>query len=88
MPSLVVAAFYKLAALPDYVALRALLLQYCVAQHIQGTILLAEEGINATIAGSRAGIDAVMARLRSDPRLADPEYKESTTRRAHRRHSR
>lgn len=78
MPTLVVAAFYKFAALPDYAALRAPLLQFCIEQQLQGTILLAEEGINATIAGTRAGIDAVMARLRSDPRLADLEYKESS----------
>jgi len=78
MPPLVVAAFYKFTALPDYAALRVPLLQCCLEQHIKGTILLAQEGINATIAGSRAGIDAVMARLRSDPRLADLEYKEST----------
>jgi UPF0176 protein len=78
MPPVVVAAFYKFTALPDYVALRAPLLQYCREQHILGTILLAEEGINATIAGSRAGVDALMARLRSDPRLADLEHKEST----------
>jgi UPF0176 protein len=78
MPPLVIAAFYKFTALPDYVALRAPLRHFCVAQGIKGTILLAEEGINATISGSRAGIDAVMARLRSDPRLADLEYKESS----------
>jgi UPF0176 protein len=77
MPPLVVAAFYKFTALPDYVALRAPLLQCCLEQNIQGTILLAQEGINATIAGSRAGIDAVMAWLRRDPRLADLEHKES-----------
>lgn len=77
MPPLVVAAFYKFTALPDYAALRAPLLQFCREQNIQGTILLAKEGINATIAGSRAGIDAVLARLRSDPRLADLEHKES-----------
>jgi UPF0176 protein len=78
MPPIVVAAFYKFTALPDCAALRAPLLQYCVENQIKGTILLAEEGINATIAGSRAGIDAVMARLRSDPRLVDLEYKESS----------
>jgi len=78
MPPVVVAAFYKFTALPDYVALRAPLLQCCLEQHVLGTILLAQEGINATIAGSRAGVDAVMARLRSDPRLADLEHKESS----------
>ena len=78
MSSLVVAAFYKFTALPDYAEMRAPLLQFCREYGIQGTILLAEEGINATIAGPRAGIDSVLARLRSDPRLADLEHKESS----------
>lgn len=77
MSSLVVAAFYKFVSLPDFAALRAPLAQCCAVQQIRGTILLAEEGINATIAGSRAGVDAVLAYLRSDPRLADLEHKES-----------
>src|SRR5690606_25211299 len=47
------------------------------SQQVKGTLLLAEEGINGTIAGSREGIDAVLAYLRSDPRLATLEHKES-----------
>ncbi len=42
-------------------------------------ILLAQEGINGTIAGSRQAIDSVLWFLRSDPRLADLESKESYT---------
>jgi UPF0176 protein len=38
---------------------------------VKGTLLLAKEGINGTIAGDRAGIDAVLHWLRSDLRLAD-----------------
>jgi UPF0176 protein len=44
---------------------------------LKGTILLAREGINSTIAGDRAGIDALLENLRSDPRLSDLEHKES-----------
>ncbi len=44
---------------------------------VHGTILLAPEGVNGTIAGSREAIDAVLAQLRSDHRLADLEHKES-----------
>ena len=44
---------------------------------MKGTLLLAEEGINGTVSGSREGIDALFAWLRSDPRLADIEHKES-----------
>jgi UPF0176 protein len=57
--------------------LREPLLDACREAETCGTLLLAREGINGTIAGSRAGIDRVLAYLRSDPRLADLEHKES-----------
>ena len=50
---------------------------FCQDQQVRGTILLAQEGLNATLAGSRQGIDAVLAYLRADPRLANLEAKES-----------
>ncbi|BAZ02004.1 rhodanese domain-containing protein [Tolypothrix tenuis PCC 7101] len=73
----VVVALYKFVSLPDFAEKRESLLSYCQQQGIKGTILLAEEGINGTIAGSRQAIDAVLEFLRSDPRLTDIEYKES-----------
>lgn len=73
----VVATFYKFIKLPDFAEKRDSLLACCQAQEIKGTILLAAEGINGTIAGSRQAIDAVLSVLRSDPRLADLEHKES-----------
>lgn len=73
----IVATFYKFVRLPDYAEKQQPLLSYCIDRHIKGTILLASEGINATIAGSRQNIDSVLAFLRSDSRLADLEYKES-----------
>jgi UPF0176 protein len=77
--TLVVAAFYKFVSLPDYVDKQQPLLSFCQSQGIKGTILLAPEGINATIAGERLAIDSVLKFLRSDPRLADLEHKESYT---------
>ena len=77
VPGIVVAALYKFVALPDYRALRAPLLAVCQQAGVRGTLLLAGEGINGTIAGSRAGIDAVVGHLRSDPRLADLAPRES-----------
>jgi len=77
MSKFLVAALYKFADLPDYQTLQAPL-QACCDQHgIKGTLLLAAEGINGTIAGTHTGIHAVLARLRSDPRLADLAHKES-----------
>jgi UPF0176 protein len=73
----IVATFYKFVQLADYTEKRAPLLTYCQEQGIKGTILLAEEGINATISGSRQTIDALLYFLRSDSRLADLEPKES-----------
>jgi UPF0176 protein len=77
--SLAVATFYKFVRLPDFAAKQAPLLDYCNQQGVKGTILLAEEGVNGAIAASRQSIDAVLAFLRSDPRLADLEHKESST---------
>jgi UPF0176 protein len=77
MNSLVVAAVYKFVKLSDCAAMREPLLARCDALGITGTLLLAEEGINGTIAGTRSGIDQILAYLRSDPRLADLEHKES-----------
>ncbi len=50
---------------------------YCLEQDVHGTLLLAREGINGTIAGSRGGVDAVKAWLASDERFDGIDYKES-----------
>jgi UPF0176 protein len=78
MNRLVVAAIYKFVKLADCAALREPLLAQCEKLGIAGTLLLAEEGINGTIAGTRSGIDKLLAYLRSDPRLVDLEHKVST----------
>ncbi|EED32691.1 conserved hypothetical protein [gamma proteobacterium NOR5-3] len=75
--TVVVAALYKFVTLDDYKALREPLLEQCRLQGLKGTLLLAEEGINGTVAGSRQSLDAVLGWLRTDPRLADLEHKES-----------
>jgi len=77
MPEVIVAALYKFVTLDDFHELREPLLDACREAGTCGTLLLAREGINGTIAGSRAGIDRVLSYLRSDPRLADLEHKES-----------
>jgi UPF0176 protein len=76
--SQVIAAFYKFVSLDDYQNRRQPLLNLCQQYNIKGTILLAAEGINGTIAGTRSSIDTILATLRSDPCFADLEHKEST----------
>lgn len=77
MSNIVIAALYKFAKLPDYIEMQSGLLDFCIAQGLNGTILLAAEGINGTVAGTRAGINALMSFLRADVRLAGIEHKES-----------
>lgn len=77
MSQYVVCALYKFVTLDDYQAIQAPLLDVMLKHDVRGTLLLAQEGINGTIAGSRSGIDAVLTWLKSDPRLANIGYKES-----------
>jgi UPF0176 protein len=77
MDQFVVAALYKFVSLPDYHELREPLLEVCLAASVKGTLLLAAEGVNGTIAGSREGVDTVLNYLRADKRLADLSHKES-----------
>ena len=71
------AALYKFVALPDFAALKAPLLALCEANQVKGTLLLAPEGINGTIAGPPQGVRAVLAHLRADARLSSLQPKES-----------
>src|SRR5690606_20347711 len=75
----VVAAFYKFAPNPDYKSIRPKLLAACRAQNVKGTIILAEEGINSTIAGTRQAIDHVLTFIRNIPHFEDLEHNESYT---------
>jgi UPF0176 protein len=62
-----VAALYQFTPFPDPEALRAPLLAVCEAQGIKGTLLLAREGINGTIAGAPDGLEAVLTHIRALP---------------------
>jgi len=77
MAHYVVAALYKFADLPDFKEMILPLKILCDKHEVKGTLLLAQEGVNGTIAGSRGGIDAVVKYLRNDTRLEGLEYKES-----------
>lgn len=75
--AIVVAALYKFVSLPDFEALREPLLQSLLDNGVKGTLLLAAEGINGTVSGSRAGIDGLLTWLKRDPRFVDIDHKES-----------
>ena len=75
--TIVVSALYHFVTLEDYQDLRQPLYDFMVENHIKGTILLAKEGINGTVAGSRAAIEKLHHWLRTDARLKDFRSKES-----------
>ena len=77
--SYLIATFYKFVALSELEKTKTQILASCQAKEIKGTIILAEEGINGTIAGTPKAIADVMENLRSLEGLADLEYKESTS---------
>ncbi|MBN4078401.1 rhodanese-related sulfurtransferase [Gammaproteobacteria bacterium AH-315-C21] len=73
----VIIAFYHFTALDDYRQLKSPLLQLCESQGIKGSILLASEGVNGTVSGSRNGIDALIAWFGRDSRFEGFSLKES-----------
>lgn len=74
---IVVSALYHFVKLDNYQELRQPLYDFMVQHDIKGTVLLAEEGLNGTVAGSNESISAMHAWLRSDKRLKDLRTKES-----------
>ncbi|MEM7771383.1 MAG: rhodanese-related sulfurtransferase, partial [Cyanobacteria bacterium P01_A01_bin.37] len=77
-----VITFYKFVPLRHLETLRDELEELLAAQDIQGTILLATEGVNGTLAGSEAALNVGLAHLRAKPEFHDLEHKTSTAERA------
>ena len=73
----VVCALYKFVALPEFEALRQPLLDVMEANEVRGTLLIAAEGINGTVAAKREGIDNLLAWLDKQPNLDNIVSKES-----------
>lgn len=73
----VVAALYCFVKIPNTHNVRNHLLRISQPLDVKGTLLVAHEGINGTIAGSRTAIDEVMAQLHAVCDLTQMEYKES-----------
>lgn len=76
-PATLVATFYRFVDLSDLSPLKQQL--QAIGQHhdLKGTILLAPEGINGTVAGSRSALDRLLDHLRQDPRFAPLSHRES-----------
>jgi len=77
MQLIVVSALYHFATLKNFQSLRQPIYDFMINNDIKGTILLAQEGINGTVAGSEESIGKLHAWLRSDERLKDLRSKES-----------
>ncbi|MCM8532784.1 MAG: rhodanese-related sulfurtransferase [Lentisphaeraceae bacterium] len=79
MSDYVVCALYKFVRLENFEEMRQPLFEVMDANEVRGTLLLANEGLNGTISGSRQGIDTVLAWLNSDERINPISSKESYT---------
>ena len=73
----IVAALYQFTRFVDPASLQPPLLDVCEKNGVRGTLLLAPEGINGTIAGERDGLDAALAAIRGLPGCAGLTWKES-----------
>jgi UPF0176 protein len=80
MANFLVAALYRFVDFPDFEDWREPLLGLCRAQDVKGTVILAKEGLNGTIAGPESGVQKVLDHLREDPRFADltPKFSQAS----------
>ena len=71
MNPITIAAIYRFVSLKDYKKIKEPLLNLMLENDIKGTLLLAEEGINGTVAGRSESIEKLLDFLRKDLRLKD-----------------
>ena len=71
-----IASLYRFTRFEDPAALRAPLLAACRRAGVSGSLLLAREGINGAVAGSRGAVERALAHIRSLPGCADLEHSE------------
>jgi UPF0176 protein len=70
-----VAALYHLVRVPDCEGLKSSLIAFCKGYNILGGLIVADEGLNGTVAGNVEGIDSFIAFLRSNPLFCDIDVK-------------
>src|SRR4051794_9264907 len=73
----IIAALYHFTDLPDVTTVHAKFKALCTDLKMKGILLIAPEGINGTVGGTREAIDMFLATLKSDPRFASLSHKES-----------
>ena len=66
-----VSTFYKFAEFPDHAEWKPRLIQLGEKEKVTGTLILANEGINGTVAGPKKGLISFLEEITSDPRFAD-----------------
>ncbi len=74
-----IAAFYKFVEIADPAEKQLALKAFCKAREMVGKVLFAAEGINGTIAGTRASVLETMEYLSGKLRLGSIDYKTSTS---------
>jgi UPF0176 protein len=77
MNEIVISTFYQFFNFPNYVEEKEPLLDFCKSHSLKGTILIASEGMNSTISGTRTAIDQLYSHLRDHLQIRNLEYKES-----------
>lgn len=73
----VIAAFYRFVELSNYYDMKNRLEDFCKSIGLKGTILLAEEGINSAISGTKSAIDDFLKFLDLDDRLCDIKWQKT-----------
>jgi len=73
----IIIALYKFSKVDDPKELQQSLKQLCSPLGIKGTLIVAKEGINGTVAGTREAIDSLLSFLKANPFFSDLEHKES-----------
>jgi len=77
MSQYVVSALYKFVRLEDFESIQQPLLSFMKEHDVKGTLLLAREGINGTVAGTKESVEALLTWLKKDPRFENLAHKES-----------
>jgi UPF0176 protein len=72
-----VAALYRFAPFENHLQMKAELAEFCCARGIRGTLILAHEGINGTVAGTSEAVEGLLEKLQDWPEFAGAEIKYS-----------